>query len=130
MKLIKTNLLPGFLTWLIPFALSFLFYKPGGELAIPYDLFKSIMVVIASLSGCYFLFRYFRSVTSDFVLHGVNIGISWLLINLVLDVLILLPIMKVGFDVYLMSIGLRYLMIPVMSLSMGFLLQAREGEPQ
>ncbi len=99
-------------------------------MAIPYDLFKSIMVVIASLTGCYFLFRYFKPVISDFVLHGIRIGTSWLLINLILDAIILLPIMKVGFDVYLMSIGLRYLMIPVMSLTMGFLLQAREGARQ
>ena len=33
-KLIVKNILFGFLSWLIPFAVSFLFYKPGGELVV------------------------------------------------------------------------------------------------
>lgn len=122
MKTITKIILPGIYIWLIPFAVSFLFYKPGGELGIPYDLFKSIMIVVGALSGCYFLFRHFRTLDSDFVKQGITIGVSWFFINIVLDVLILIPIMKVSFPEYFMSIGLRYLMIPVFSFTIGYLL--------
>ncbi|MEK6782597.1 MAG: hypothetical protein AABY93_12875 [Bacteroidota bacterium] len=113
----------GFLTWLIPFAVSFLFYKPGGELTIPYDLFKSIMMVTASGTGCYFLFRYFTFIDVGFIIHGVIVGLSWFLINIILDTIVLLPIMKVSFHEYFISIGLRYTIIPALSISMGYLLK-------
>ena len=113
----------GFLTWLIPFAVSFLFYKPGGELTIPYDLFKSIMMVTASGTGCYFLFRYFTFIDVEFIIHGVIVGLSWFLINIILDTIVLLPIMKVSFLEYFISIGLRYTIIPALSISMGYLLK-------
>lgn len=122
MKTITKVILPGIYTWLIPFAVSFLFYKPGGELGIPYDLFKSIMIVTGSLTGCYFLFRFFRPIENDFIKQGVIIGVSWFIINIILDSVILIPIMKVSFLEYFMSIGLRYLLIPTFSITMGFLL--------
>jgi hypothetical protein len=113
------------LTWLIPFAVSFLFYKPDGELVISYDLFKSIMIVLASITGCYFLFRYFKIVESDFILNGLIVGFSWFIINIILDTIILIPIMKVSFSNYFMSIGLRYTVIPAISISMGYLLDKK-----
>jgi hypothetical protein len=45
-KIIIKNVLLGFLSWLIPFAISFLFYKPGGELVVPYATFKSTIMVV------------------------------------------------------------------------------------
>lgn len=124
-RLIIKNLLFGFFTWLIPFAVSFLFYKSGGELVISYDLFKSIMIVVASTGGCYFLYRYFMLANNDFIRNGVITGLSWFAINIILDVIILIPIMKVTFADYFMSIGLRYIVIPVISITMGCLLHKK-----
>lgn len=121
-KLLLKNILFGFLTWIIPFGISFFFYKPGGELSVPYDLFKSIMIVVGSLTGCYFLFRYFNLLNSNYVKNGLIIGLTWLSINIILDVFILMPIMKINFSCYFMTIGLRYFVIPVMSITIGYLL--------
>ena len=126
-KLIARNLLLGFLSWLVPFAASFLFFKPGGELAVPYAMFKSTIMVIGVISGCYLLFRYFKLVDDDFVRNGIIVGVSWLTINIVLDVLVLIPIMKITLADYFVTIGLSYLAIPTISIAMGFLLERKQG---
>ncbi|HAD11607.1 MAG TPA: hypothetical protein DCF33_04120 [Saprospirales bacterium] len=125
---IKDLLFYGFLTWLIPYGISFLFFKPGGELAVSYDLFKSIMIVVASITGSYCLFRYFKSVNQNYVKEGLVVGVAWFALNIVLDVVALLPIMKVSFGEYFISIGLRYLIIPVFAYTVGAMLnQKRHG---
>lgn len=121
-KLIIKTILLGFISWLIPFVFSFLFYTPEGELTVPYDLFKSIMIVIASITGCYLLFLYFKFVESNFIKKGVIVGVSWFLINLILDTFVLLPMMNESFLDYFISIGLRYMVIPAISITMGYLL--------
>jgi len=124
-KMIVNNLLLGFLSWLIPFAASFLFFRPGGELAVPYATFKSAIMVVGVISGCYLLFRYFKLVDGDFVRNGIIVGVSWFAINIILDTLILVPIMKTTFAEYFMSIGLSYLAIPAISIAMGFLVERK-----
>jgi hypothetical protein len=124
-KLIIRNLLLGFLSWLIPFAISFLFYKPGGELMVPYATFKSVIMVVGALSGCYLLFHYLKQVESNFVRHGAIVGLSWFTINIILDTAVLIPIMKTTFVEYFMSIGVSYLSIPAISIAMGFLLERK-----
>ncbi len=121
-KLIAKNILFGFLSWLIPFAVSFFFYKPGGELVVPYPTFKSTIMVIGIITGCYLLFRYFKFVENDFIRNGVIVGISWFAIDIILDSFILIPLMKTSFAEYFMSIGLSYIGIPVISITMGYLL--------
>lgn len=125
MKLVIKNILLGFLSWLIPFAVSFLFYKPGGELIIPYATFKSTIMVVGVISGSFLLFQYFRFVKSDFIINGFIVGLSWFAINIIFDTVILIPIMKTNFTDYFMTIGLGYIAIPVISISMGFLLQRK-----
>src|SRR6185312_17303426 len=99
-KIIIRNLLYGFLTWLIPFAVSCLFFKPGSGLMIPQELFKSIMIVVGSFVGCYFLYRYFLLVDEKYFKHGILVGISWFFINILLDCIVLIPLMKTTFAEY------------------------------
>ena len=125
-QMIIKNLWLGFLSWLIPFIISFLFYKPGGELLVPYATFKSIITVVGALSGCYLLYRYFKYVDNNFIRNGVIVGLTWFVINLILDAIILIPIMKTTFTNYFMTIGISYFSIPVISTTMGFLLDRKE----
>ncbi len=124
-KIIIQNLLLGFLSWLIPFAVSFLFYKPGGELVVPYATFKSTIMLVGVISGCYLLFRFFKFVDSDYIKNAVIVGLSWFAINIILDAVILIPIMKTTFADYFMSIGLSYFSIPIISITMGYLLNKK-----
>ena len=124
-KIITKNILLGFFSWLIPFAISFLFYEPGGQLVVPYATFKSTIMIVGVVSGCFLLFRYFKFVESDYIMNGVIVGLSWFAINIILDALILIPIMKTSFTDYFMSIGLSYISIPAISIAMGYLLNKK-----
>jgi hypothetical protein len=124
-EIIFKNILLGFLSWLIPFAVSFLFYTPGVQLVVPYATFKSTIMLVGIISGCYLLFRYFKFVATDFIQHGVIVGLTWFVINIVLDTVILIPIMKTSFADYFMTIGLSYCAIPAISISMGYLLDRK-----
>jgi len=50
----------GFLSWLIPFLAAFFFYSKEGEMAIDIFLFKSIMIVVGSISAAFLLISYFK----------------------------------------------------------------------
>lgn len=123
---IVKNLFFGLLSWLIPFAASFLFFKPGGELVVPYATFKSTIMVVGTITGCFLLLRYFKFVERNFVTNGIIVGVSWFAINVVLDALILIPMMNTTFADYFMSIGLSYFSIPAISITFGFLLDKKQ----
>ncbi|MBI3352759.1 MAG: hypothetical protein HY036_09290 [Nitrospirae bacterium] len=120
----------GFLTWLVPFVVSFFFFMPDHTLAIDEGLFKSIMIVIGSLTGAVLLVLYFKNVSSDYLRHGVIVGLIWLAINLALDFLILMPMSHMAVSVYLSQIGLRYLTIPIMTIVVGYILTRDENDSQ
>lgn len=122
-KLIYRNIWLGFLSWLIPFAISFFCYKPGGELILEYSTFKSLMIVSGTISGSFLLYQFFKAVNSNVVFNGVIVGLSWFAINIILDSIILIPMMKVTFATYFMSIGLGYVSIPAISIAIGYILK-------
>lgn len=79
-------------------------------------------MVVGVISGCYLLYQYFKNVTIDFIKHGVIAGLSWFGINIILDTIVLIPIMKTSFAEYFMTIGISYFAIPVISITMAYLL--------
>lgn len=108
----------GVLSWLIPFLASFTFFGPGGQPWIPQTLFKSIMVVIFGGVGVWLLLLAFRRIKPTLA-SGLQLGLFWLAINIVLDLLILLPLAGMAPVGYLYDIGLRYLLIPIISTALG-----------
>lgn len=94
-------------------------------MVVPYATFKSIIMVVGVISGCYLLFQYFMLVDGEFIKNGIIVGWSWLAINIILDTLILIPIMKTTFTNYFMTIGLSYFSIPAISITMGYMLRGK-----
>jgi len=123
--LVYRNVWLGFLSWLIPFIISFFCYKPGGQLLLEYSTFKSLMIVSGTISGSFLLYLYFRAVSTRFIFNGIVVGLSWFAINILLDSIILIPMMKATFAAYFLSIGLGYISIPAISVSMGYLLNLK-----
>ena len=121
-KYLKIGLL-GLLTWLIPFVVSCFFYSRTGEPLFDIFLLKTIMIVLFSAFGAYLLITYFKGIGEGFVSEGIIVGTVWLLMNWLLDIVILLPLSKMGMAAWFTQIGLRYLIIPIMSISFGFVLQ-------
>ncbi|MBN2511151.1 MAG: hypothetical protein JXB03_12805 [Spirochaetales bacterium] len=118
MKLYLKSTLLGFLAWLIPFVMSFPFYSKDG-LVIDVFLFKSIMIVIGAVSGAILLVLYFGSIKESFIKEGAIAGLVWFAINILLDIAVLLPMSGMGIGQYFAEIGLRYLVMPAMSISIG-----------
>ena len=115
----------GFVTWLVPFLVSFGFYDRAGNLNVAYGLFKSAMVVVSAITGMCMLSYHLRFVKNSFVREGFITGISWLLINYILDLIVLVPMSGMSIGQYFLTIGLGYLQIPVICISVGIILQRK-----
>ena len=111
----------GFLSWLVPFITAFFFYDRNGQPTIDIFIIKSILMVVSAIIGAYLLVVYFKQLKVRFIKEGLIVGISWLAINWLLDLVILLPMAKMSFENWFTQIGLRYLVIPVFSISFGFI---------
>ncbi len=111
----------GFLTWLVPFVVSLLFFIKEGQPIMDIFFIKSIMIVLSSVFGAFLMIIYFRKIDLNFLREGVSIGVSWFVINCILDILVLLPFTGMSMTTWFAQIGMRYLMIPVMSISMGYI---------
>ena len=119
------NVLYDFLTWLIPFVVSFFFYSEEG-LTIDIFLFKSIMIVVGSISAAILLVSYFKKISTAYLKEGIIVGVAWFGINILLDLLILIPMSGMSITDYFTQIGIRYLVIPAMSITVGASLANRK----
>ena len=123
-KIVRLLML-GFVMWFVPFIVSFGFFDRSGKPNIDYDLFKSIMIVVSSTVGGYAMVRYFKTTTHNFFKEALIAGITWFVINVILDLVILFPMAKMQLPEYFNSIGIRYLQIPIVCVAIGALLERR-----
>ena len=114
----------GFLVWLVPFAVSFLVFPLKTSMR---PLFESIMPLILTIVVVTLTYYYMKNLDVNYVREGILIGIVWYVINIAIDLVMFLPAspMHMGFADYMMDIGLTYVMIPVITLGMGSLLDAK-----
>ena len=120
------NILYGFLAWLIPFVASIFFYTREGVLTIDVFLFKTIMIVIGSISVAFLLISYFKRINTEYLKEGIIVGVVWFAINILLDLLVLIPMTGISIVDYFPQIGLRYLVMPVMSIMVGTVLSNKK----
>lgn len=113
------NVLFGFLAWIIPFAVSFLFYTREGKLTIEIFFFKTIMIIVGSISASFLLIFYFKKIDANYFKEGIIVGILWFSMNILLDLMVLIPMSGMTIPDYFTQIGLRYLVITVMSITIG-----------
>ena len=108
----------AFLTWLVPFVCAVPFYGPAG-LVIDQQLFKSIMIVIGSITAAILIIWCFRPVEKNFTHEAIVTGFVWLIANWVLDLIVLVGLLGMALPDYAGQIGLRYLVIPAMVIAAG-----------
>jgi hypothetical protein len=113
----------GILIWIVPFVVAFGFYDRSGQLTTSYGLFKCVMIVVSSMTSSYALLRHYKFVRQNFFREGLLTGFSWLVINLLLDLVVLVPISKMSYESYFSTIGLGYLQIPIICFMTGLLLE-------
>ncbi len=112
----------GFILWLSCFIIGFVVF-PLHESNV--FLFKTIMIVASTIIGTLMFIRYFEKVESNFLSEGITIGIVWFVVNIILDLIVLVGMLKTPLVEYLLGTGLRYINIPVMSSGIGFILSRK-----
>ena len=98
----------GVLVWLIPFVAGFFMVDQSGNFTVDPFIAKSVFMVIGSFVGAVCLYRLFGSINQDYLRWGVIIGIVWMVINWLLDILILLPLSGDSVGQWFGAIGVRY----------------------
>jgi hypothetical protein len=114
----------GLLAWLIPFLVSIPLY-PGGRPVYDLQVTKSILIVVGGAVGALLALWYLREVKKDFAREGAILGIAWFAINSGLDILILVSLFGMDLLAWAGQIGIRYLLMPVMTTAMGAAMELR-----
>jgi hypothetical protein len=117
-------LLSGFTVWLIPFLISIPLY-PQGQPVTDLQTVKSILIVIGGLVGAVLALWYLKDIRADFVREGAILGIAWFMISCILDILVLVYLLDMDLAAWAGQIGIRYLLIPVMTTAMGAAMELR-----
>ena len=125
MKNTPRLLLLGLMTWAIPFFTAFFFMDKTGQLSIDAYLFKTIMIIVGGITGAFAIVLYFNKREETYLKHGLLSGFIWFIINIVLDLVLLVPMSKMPYPDYFSQIGLRYLMIPIMTILVGYILTSK-----
>ncbi|MDD1668413.1 MAG: hypothetical protein LUO97_01290 [Methanomicrobiales archaeon] len=118
-------IISGILAWLIPFLVSVPLY-PQGQPIYDLQVTKSVLIVVGALVGAALALWYFRNIGKAFAREGAILGIAWFLINSALDIIVLVYILQ-GMDpaTWAGQIGIRYLLMPIMTTAMGMAMEIR-----
>lgn len=113
-------ILYGFLVWLVPFAVSFIIFPLRTSMR---PLFESVMPLVLTIIVVILSYYYLKNLETNLVKEGVLIGLSWLAINLIIDLMLFLPASPIQMNIldYFMDIGLTYIIIPVITVGMGIM---------
>lgn len=115
----KFGIIFGLLVWLIPFVVSLLIY-PLKTANSP--LFETIMPVVLVLVGSLFLFLYMKKDTYLTPLKGLELGLIFFIISIILDLFMFTEgPMKMSFVDYMLDIGLTYLIYPILGIFFGLI---------
>jgi len=113
----------GLAVWAVPFIIAMLIF-PLRETERP--LFESIMPVAVALCVVIFAVLYLKNLEMNFLSEGIRLGILWFIISIAIDLLLFSwgP-MQMNFEDYMKDIGITYLMMPVITMGMGWLEEIR-----
>lgn len=123
MKSLKFVLAFGFLLWLVPFILSLAISPIHTSDRV---FFETIMPVAITLAVVALSCLYFNGVKGEYLKEGIIVGIIWPAISLIFDLLMFSwgP-MAMTFTDYMKDIGLTYLIYPIVTIGIGYLLEKR-----
>ena len=115
----------GVIVWLIPFLFSFLIFSLREDNRV---LFESIMPVVLTIVVLIFSILYFIKIDKDFINQGILIGIVWLIISIIIDLIMFLPESEWQMSIsdYMMDIGLTYLILLFIPIGIGYVLEKRK----
>ena len=106
----------GFLVWLIPTIItSALIIFPN--ITYFFDIVSALSLII---SAAVFSYLYFKDVTINFIKEGIITGITWLILSIVFDlIMIIVGISTISLTSYALLVVPLYVIIPVITVSYG-----------
>jgi hypothetical protein len=96
--------------WVVPLVVSFLFYSPEQRLIVHYALFKSVMIVVLTLTTLAV-----NVIRPPQQVVAWQVALLYAIVNWVLDFIVLLPMSNMSFSTYWEQIGMTYIIIPVLT---------------
>ncbi len=87
--------------------------------------FKAIMVVEGLIIGAILAVLYFLRVQKDFLREGIVLGMTWMILNWILDYVALLPFTKMSLARYFMEIGIEYIGMISLTVAIGYVLHSK-----
>lgn len=123
MKSYGNLVLYGLFIWLFVFIFAVIIFPIHESNRV---FFETLMPVSISFFVMLFSWLYFKKVKGDYLKSGFIAGIVWLGISLLIDAFMFSwgP-MKMGFVEYMQDIGVTYLMIPIITIGIGFILEGK-----
>lgn len=83
-------------------------------------LFDILTAITVTISVAAFSYLYFKDISADFIKEGVIIGVLWVIISVVLDIiLILLGVNKISLFNYALMVLPLYVIIPAITIGYG-----------
>jgi hypothetical protein len=118
MQSLKRALAYGFLVWLLTLLASMAIFPLKRSWPV---LFDSIMPIALALFAVMFANRYFQHCAASSLREGFALGAIWLIMNWLLDwPLFSFGPMRMSMVNYMADIGLTYLMLPIITVGIGF----------
>lgn len=89
------------------------------------QIFRSLMFALSSITASVIAVVYFSGVHEKFLREAVLLGLTWVVVNWVLDVVALLPFTHQTIPQYFMQLGIEYIGMIAPIIAIGFLLQKK-----
>ncbi len=106
----------GLLTWLIPSLITVIL----SSFLAAINIFEIVSAVAIAVTVILFSYLYFKGINENFVKEGLLIGIIWLIISIILDlILIAVGISQLNLTSYVVYVAPLYIIIPVITLGFG-----------
>jgi hypothetical protein len=88
------------------------------------------MPLVITISVVIFSYLYFKNVATNIKAEGAKLGVVFLLISLVIDLIMFMPNspMHMSLPDYVADIGLTYLMIPVITVGMAYAIDREKNK--
>lgn len=122
----RPGLLVGFgvLSWLVPFVVSIPLVGPDGEPVVDVFAFKTVMILVGAAVGAVLLAAYVPRLHGGYLRGAVVAGVGWFVVNVVLDLVVLVYLLGTPLEEWAVGVGARYLVIPIVAASVGYVADA------
>jgi len=84
----------GIILWIVSFLACMFLYSRGGKPIIDVSLIEIIILFLSSLVSAYLVVICLKELKTGYLKQGIIIGFIWLFINVLLDLLNLIPVSK------------------------------------